>query len=102
LRLLTLATEKGLRYSEEQSFLDFIRFDAIEDRQIAVRAAHHKTFSWIFRSSTSTDQFQSSANFVDWLTSDHTLFWGKQFENSRTQHLSEAVPWNIIHFLQGV
>jgi hypothetical protein len=78
LRLLTLATDKGLGYSEEQSFLDFIRFDAIEDRQIAVRAAHHKTFSWIFRSSTSTDQFQSSANFVDWLASDHTLFWGKQ------------------------
>lgn len=78
LRQLTLATEQGLVYSEEQSFLDFIRFDAIEDRQIAVHAAHHNTFSWIFHSSTSKDQVQNSVNFADWLASDHTLFWGKQ------------------------
>ncbi|KAH8782029.1 hypothetical protein F5882DRAFT_499362 [Hyaloscypha sp. PMI_1271] len=74
LRQLSLATEKGLGYASEQALLEYIRFDTIEDRQIAVREAHHKTFSWIFRSSASEGS-QSDVNFADWLASESNIFW---------------------------
>ena len=62
LKQLSLATEKGLGYASEQVLLRSIRFDALEDRQITVREAHHKTFSWIFEGSAASE---SSGNFAD-------------------------------------
>jgi hypothetical protein len=88
LRQLSLAAEKGLGYASEQALLDFIRFDTIEDRQIAVREAHHKTFSWIFRGSASEGS-QSDVNFADWLASESNIFWSKLFENTSSKILSE-------------
>ena len=88
LRQLSLATEKGLGYASEQALLEYIRFDTIEDRQIAVREAHHKTFSWIFRSSASEGS-QSDENFADWLASESNIFWSKLFENTSSIILSE-------------
>ncbi|KAE9367360.1 hypothetical protein N431DRAFT_415963 [Stipitochalara longipes BDJ] len=75
LRQLSLAAEKGAEYSSEQIFLEFLRFDVMEDRQITVQEAHHDTFSWIFRDSIVADEIESSANFGEWLQSDDTLFW---------------------------
>jgi len=72
LKQLSLATEKGLGYASEQLLLESIRFDALEDRQIAVREAHRETFSWIFERSS-----ESSPNFADWLASDDGFFWGR-------------------------
>jgi hypothetical protein len=72
---LSRAAGKTVEYSSELSILDFLRFDTMDDRQVGVRKAHDKTFSWIFRTSASAGQRQSSYNFGEWLRSDHSLFW---------------------------
>jgi hypothetical protein len=77
---LSLAADKGKEYAAEQFILEHIRFDAMDDRQIAVRPAHEQTFSWIFSNTSPESQPQSSSYFFEWLKSDETLFWGTLFE----------------------
>jgi hypothetical protein len=72
---LSRSFEKSVEYSSELSILDFLHFDTMDDRQVGVRKAHDNTFSWIFRTSASAGQRQSSYNFGEWLRSDHSLFW---------------------------
>jgi hypothetical protein len=92
LRQLSRATEKGLGYASEQALLESIRFDTIEDRQIAVREAHHKTFSWILHRS---EDSQSHENFADWLASDGNLFWGKISKDEYSKTLLENAMTDI-------
>jgi hypothetical protein len=48
---LSIAVQKGVKYSSEQSVLDFIHLHTMDDRQIAVPSAHKETFSWVFPNS---------------------------------------------------
>jgi ABC-type molybdenum transport system ATPase subunit/photorepair protein PhrA len=51
-------------------------FNVIDERHIAIRPAHAKTFSWIIEaSSASTNEWRPSVKFVEWLQSESSLYW---------------------------
>jgi hypothetical protein len=75
LALLSLSAKKSIEYSAEQRILDFLRYDDMGYRQVNLRSAHDKTFSWILDSSNPTGENLCSSKFVDWLTSNDNLFW---------------------------
>jgi hypothetical protein len=65
---LSAAAEKGIEYTAEQAFLDYLRFNVMDDRHIAIRPAHAETFSWIFEgSAASTNESRPSIKFIKWL-----------------------------------
>lgn len=71
--LLLHAGEKGIQYSAEQLLLEQLRFDVMDDRHVAISAAHKQTFAWIFEEA-SNDQ-RSLPEFDDWLASEDNLYW---------------------------
>jgi hypothetical protein len=76
LKGLSLSAQRGLTFSAEQHILRFLHFDGMEDRHFTIRAAHEKTFPWIFESSASLlGTGRSASNFFEWMVSEDSLYW---------------------------
>lgn len=68
---LLQATTKGSQYSVEQTILDQLCFDTIDNRHESIQVAHGQTLTWLF----GRGGHQSPASFEDWLLEDHNVFW---------------------------
>lgn len=64
-KMVTYA-ETMAKYSHEQDILRYLRFDAMNHRQLVINPAHAATYSWVFG---------TSSPFVNWLRSNNTLYW---------------------------
>lgn len=70
-RLLLGAAAEGSRYAVEQTILEHLRFDTINDRYDAIRAAHEQTLTWLF----GTGEQRSPSTFDEFLVSNDNLYW---------------------------
>ncbi|KAM7191942.1 hypothetical protein V8F20_009066 [Naviculisporaceae sp. PSN 640] len=74
------STKAGASYDPEarkrdriQELCERLWFDAIPRRHHAIKAAHQKTFEWIFTGQKKTAQ--SNTTFQEWMTSGKGLYW---------------------------
>ena len=71
--LLCSGTDKMSQFTREQQILRALNFEGMDDRHIAIHAAHERTFAWVFGLASGTDQ--CTADFADWLRSNDSLYW---------------------------
>jgi hypothetical protein len=80
---LSVVAEKGSEYAIEQLILDQLHFDTLDDRHLAIKDAHARTFEWIFSQQTPVEATtgresvtNASTKFVEWLTTSQShVYW---------------------------
>jgi hypothetical protein len=72
--ILLNSDEAQLRRVAEDAVLENFRFLTMSDRREEVAEAHHATFEWIFRKSSSTKPCLQGS-FLDWLRSGDGIYW---------------------------
>jgi hypothetical protein len=61
--------------SAEQDMLSDLQFWTMTQRQKLISKEHQHTFEWIFEEQKPNDGSNLDIKFVDWLTSDESIFW---------------------------
>ena len=105
LKVLTEQVEalglSGKEFTRLNALLQSLDFDKRPVRHESIPEAHQKTFRWIFDGSSPVKD-SPGGRFVDWLESDHNLFWisGKPGSGKSTLMKYIADSKEIKHYLR--
>ena len=76
---LSAAENTASKLAREQIILSSLRYRSMHVRHDNIRAAHEKTFSWIFKtSSTEVENGRPSVKYIEWLEQPHGgqgIYW---------------------------
>jgi hypothetical protein len=82
------------KQSLQKGFIEQLRYNGMQDRELRIAEAHEKTFRWIFEDGDNLER--PGWNLKDWLESDDQLYWitGKAGSGKSTlmKFISQPVP----------